>query len=221
MARHNPQPPPIAGCNLLLFTWRFVTQEEVQEVTLGYKSAVPDANVIAAQSAILTFHVVTNIALWTSVLTGDTSFFGAYVADLAPGVNPTLFQAPAAPTVGTVAGHALPAEVTAVLEKFTSLKGQHGRGRMEMPAVPISFTTPATNPNVLNAAGLVAYQNPGTLLTTPVASGGVNYSPCLIARANPDADPIILANNLAILVNDYDVRENLGTQRRRYPGRGI
>jgi len=120
--------------------------------------------------------------------------------------------------VGTAGVHNLPLEMSATLAKYTPLRGQHGRGRMSMPAVPVSFTTPATDPNLLNAAGITAYgayiaKLVGTLTTaTPKV-----WDPAVTERP---VTPDIITSRGGI-INLMIVRPVLGTARRRKEGRGV
>lgn len=133
------------------------------------------------------------------------------------GLTPTVVQAYAPATVGSVAGSNLPLEMGVVLEKVTALKGKHGRGRFFLPAVPISFTTPATDPNLLNAAAIAAYDLFRIDMKLSLAAGAHTYVPWVVAS------PIPPANNPATgsPVTNVLLRTLLATVRRRKPGRGI
>ena len=119
---------------------------------------------------------------------------------------------------GTVTGSSLPLEVAAVCARQSLLKGQHGRGRFSMPAVPVQFTTPSSNPNVLNAVGIVAYQVVCTSLNLPLTGGIIGtVKPVIFTVPNP-LDPV---NVRAALVQFQYPKNYLGTVRRRKPFRGI
>jgi hypothetical protein len=107
--------------------------------------------------------------------------------------------------------------MAAVFQKKTALKGQHGRGRTSMPAIPNTFTTPATDPNIINATGLTAYLALANQLITPVAAGGNTWS--LIVSTAP-IPPVTLTTRGSI-VTLITIDPTLGTIKRRKPGRGI
>jgi len=119
--------------------------------------------------------------------------------------------------VGTVANSPLPLEMAAIVKKTGNLKGQHGRGRTFFPSVPTSFTTPAVNPNLLNAAGLAAYKQFGDRVTQGFTIGGVSYIHVVTPRPIPPAVVVTLAAPILV----YNATPLLGTQRRRREGRGI
>jgi len=119
---------------------------------------------------------------------------------------------------GSVAGNHLPLEMAAVNRRFSNfLKGKHSRGRYSMPAVPVSFTTPATSANNLNSAGLAAYALLNASVFGPFA-GVSTLSQYTIMTRPPKGTPNY---SRGVLVDENATDVLLGTVRRRKPGRGI
>jgi hypothetical protein len=118
---------------------------------------------------------------------------------------------------GSVATAPLPIEMAAIIKKTSALKGQHGRGRCFLPAVPVTFTTNTTDPNNLNAAALITYTALCTSILTPTPAGGRVYTPCISTRP---IGPLHVVTN-AVAMTDANPVALLATQRRRKIGRGI
>jgi hypothetical protein len=118
---------------------------------------------------------------------------------------------------GLVAGNSLPIEMAAVVSRYSALKGKHGRGRFFAFGVPILFTTPASDPNLLNGAGIANYQGLGTSLLGPFVLGGVTWDPVISTRP---VTPLVVVSRAAV-VTSYFPQPLLGTVRRRREGRGI
>lgn len=119
-------------------------------------------------------------------------------------------------TAGTVAQAPLPDEIGALIRKSSLLKGQHGRGRITVPCVPVTFTTPATDPDVLNATGITAFNSLATALGGNVTASGILFVPVISTRpALPDT-----VVTKAQVINQFQAETVLGTARRRKKGRG-
>ena len=167
--------------------------------------------------------VVANFLLGTKAhylacLTPDTTLIATTMQAVSSLVYQTAIVTEAPGVVGTVMTHSLPLEMGATLTKYSAIKGQHGRGRVTMPAVPITFTTPATDPNRLNATGLAAYLAVVLDVQTSWAGTGGNFwAPVISTRPKPPASVVAEA----ALVTQYVQPLVLGTARRRKEGRGI
>ncbi len=145
-----------------------------------------------------------------------TTLVSVTVIDLTVNQNPSQIVLFAPATVGTVGAANLPLEMSVTIRKLTALKGQHGRGRISFPAVPTSFTTPAVDPNMLNAAGITAYSNIISNLTTTLIIGPHNWQPYVVMRALIPATPPTRGTPISSMLVDTV----LGTARRRKEGRG-
>lgn len=118
---------------------------------------------------------------------------------------------------GTVAGNHLPIEMAITIAKQSSIRGRSGRGWLQLPGIPISFTTPATDPNILNATGLAATNTLCVELLHAVVSGAYTWTPVVSSRP-PKGFPNYTR---AAPLNGIVPRLLLGTVRRRKEGRGI
>lgn len=117
---------------------------------------------------------------------------------------------------GSIGNTHLPKEMAAITSKYTSTKGQHGRGRNYWAGIPTTFTTPLTDPNELNSVGITAYNALLTAIqSTAIVDGAVVMSLCVYTRTLKG-----LAVTNAQTVATSLVRTVLGTVRRRRPGRG-
>jgi len=114
-------------------------------------------------------------------------------------------------TAGTgPAGHQ-PSTVCATFDRYSGVKGQAGRGRVSMPAVPNTWVTAS----LINATGIAAYATFLNDLKTGFVASGVTYVAQVVSRKNK-AGPALGASP----VLNSTLRTTLGTCRRRKLGRG-
>jgi len=106
------------------------------------------------------------------------------------------------------AGHE-PTYVAAVLLRLTKYKGQCGRGRIGLPAVPTSWVTAST------ITTATAYTTLAALLTANFVAGGTTYVNALWSRGPRPSRAVGAAPLTQVLVST-----KLGTVRRRKLGRG-
>jgi hypothetical protein len=214
--RNNPLPPPYTGQPIRIVLQTRTSGQVCQNV-FDYVSPTP---LTLTAGRLLTFAANWNSAMGAAlqgILTADTVFLDTLAEDINPGIVPTQSSAGLTGLTPTVAGHSLPIEMGATMSKKSALKGQHGRGRITLPAVPISFTTPATDPNNLNGTGLTAYGVLEALLEGVISDGVVNYSPVITVR--PVAPATIPSHGAPIIL--FKTQLLMGTARRRKEGRGI
>lgn len=126
--------------------------------------------------------------------------------------NPNLatqtFASPGTPSGGP--GHE-PTTVSAVITKYTGFKGQAGRGRVYVPAVPTGFVGSSTITN-LNVWSILASQ----MLVSETA-GGQTYAPVVFSKGLRTQNPKV--TGAAGIINCV-ARTLLGNTRRRRIGRG-
>jgi hypothetical protein len=213
--RNNPFLPPI-GTSLWLarVVPQFSSGGQTYEFTLDYTTPSP----IGAASDLLSLinsWLTANKALMLACLPPTVSLVNVLGVDLNPGSTVTQ-QSLVVGGVGTAGAAALPGTSAVVVTKQTAWKGQHGRGRFYMPSIPTTFTTPATDPSILNSTGLVAYT---TWMATLIANvvGTVVWTPVVSQRPVP---PQVLPQYASKVVT-LRVQPVLGTVRRRREGRGI
>jgi hypothetical protein len=108
------------------------------------------------------------------------------------------------------AGHA-PTTVCVTCYRGSNVKGQAGRGRFSLPAVPLSWLTSSA----INATGVTALNATVTSLGTGFTASGVTYVQQIVSRKNKNG-PVLGAAPL--LTQGY--RTLTGTCRRRKIGRG-
>lgn len=214
MARVNALPPPITGdCYRLTIFSR--AQAQVCMNTFDVMGDAFAASPALNMAAILASWVLAVETPYRAVLTAQSRVFRyniQCISSLAPASIDSLVN-----LAGTTAGDPLPIEMAAILKKTGALKGQHGRGRVYLPAIPVSFCTAATDPNLLNNTGTIAYTALGVAIQAAVVVGGINYIPVVTPRPIPPATVVTLAAEIDI----HLPVSLLGTVRRRREGRGI
>lgn len=211
--RLNPLPPAITGdvCRIVI---QYLGLSGTYINTLDYQASALNA-VTSATLAALAAAFQTAVEPSLKACLSDQATIAAYFAScLSLSTPATDFLVSG--VAGTVAQPCLPNEMGAVIQKRTLLKGQHGRGRITLPAVPTTFTTPATNPDKINVTGGAAYSSLVTALEGNLAAGGLTFTPCLSVRPAP---PAILVTH-AQQVTNFALNTILGTARRRKEGRG-
>lgn len=210
-------PLPALATGAIRVILRTSTNLQVCENTFDYiDQAVRPITPALLQGVAIAFQVVTAVNL-PAILSPQTTLVDLLAISLTDISVPTQTVPYAPATVGTVVGATLPLEMGVILRKGVGIRGQHGIGRVTMPAVPVSFTTPAVDPNVLNAAGILAYTNFIGSAATALFVGGAFVTPALTTRPTP---PATNASRGAVLTTWVPV-SLLGTARRRREGRGI
>lgn len=110
------------------------------------------------------------------------------------------------------AGHE-PTTVASVLSRITAYRGQHGRGRLLLPAVPTGWVTSST---ITLAGGITALTALGTQMLLTISDGTNTWVPCIGQRAKLSPRFVTYIGGLTTFI----VRTLLGTCRRRKIGRG-
>lgn len=123
-----------------------------------------------------------------------------------------------APLITTQAGSGggptphLPTEMAVVIIKQTAVKGQCGRGRVSIPAVPSAWVT-ASKLTTVTAHNALA-----VAMTDAITSGPDTFFPCIYSKAGSRIFPI--AGYAALTLCQLAAGSLLGTVRRRKIGRG-
>lgn len=215
MARFNPFPAPVTGPVIHLTVETTDPIGQRFQVGLDYMAIAPLAVTQAVMIAFLAAWRFAYEATWKATLAADTSITRYICAETSAGVTPSVVTL--ANVVGTGGTVSLPGFVASVVTKYSTLKGQRGRGRMYMGGVPTAFTTPATDPNLINAAGIAAYLALTAPLLVGVVAGGTTWNLSITTRPVPPA--VLVATGVP--VNILQLQQPLGTVRRRREGRGI
>jgi hypothetical protein len=127
----------------------------------------------------------------------------------------TIFSLPA-PIPGTVAGQADGTIAAATITRQTAFRGQTGRGHVNLPAVPATaVTADGTSLTAASMLSLGIYAN--TVFFTALVGGGNTFNPVLASRGTRTQMPKVVGS--APLVT-FNIRQLLGTVRRRKIGRG-
>lgn len=211
--RNNPPAPPITG-DLCRVTVAFTGPSGIYLIRLDYMAnalSVVTTSVLLALAAAVRTQVDTSLRGVVSNQLTVTNYTAACLSLSSPAS-----QASASNLAGTVAAAPLPSEMGAVVRKLSLLKGQHGRGRITTPGVPVTFTTPATNPDSLNATGTGAFTTFQNAVAANVTASGILFTP--VISTTPLVPGALYTN--AVVINLWSLDVTLGTARRRKPGRG-
>lgn len=215
--RTNAPLPNLAG-DALRIQVTAVLKDNFLFTAFDYLCPTPAMTPAATAAAIAGLFVTAFNSTLTACVSQEVTFDlvnAIYLSrnDIITQVNTTLQGVP-----GAAASDSHPSIVATIISKLTDVRGQHGRGRNFMFGVPLSFVTPSTDPNQLNAAALTTYNAFYSLWTSTVFStGGGTWVPALTSRPLPD-EAVTLRG---APVTSYVTRNFLGTQRRRRFGRGI
>jgi hypothetical protein len=215
--RENP-PLRVINTNVLRYTLTVVMQGQQCEVSFDYLSGVLAGNMAPALAAFQGAWDTANLTTFLDCISAEAALTTATAADLLPGTSPSFVHTYPGGSPGLALGSSYPTTVAALLRKQTSVKGQHGRGRMFMPAVPLSFTNPAVEANTLTPAAVLIYNAfLATLIGGTVAAGGQVWTYSLVTRA---IAPLTIPG-FGQEVQSVSTVPLLATVRRRREGRGI
>jgi hypothetical protein len=214
MPRNNAQAPLIAG-DIVRLVISYSRVGQIYQTMLDYQAdALGVVGAVELNSFITAWRGISEAKL--QAVLPPTVALQSYVASLISGnVPPSQTQIPIA-TLGLAGVSDLPGEVAANAIKRSGLKGQHGRGRIQWPCIPNTFTTPVTDPNIINAAGLAAYATLHLSLTPVLAAAPRFYQLCISTRP---VTPLAIVQRAVVVTGVVSVAV-LGTQRRRKEGRG-
>jgi hypothetical protein len=213
--RTNAPNPPIAGAVARVLVYSrttnqvAITSHDYMASTMGITAA--DLTALIAQ------WIIKNQANYLGCLTPDTVVFQFLCSRLDSLAVQTQIFTLVGGSAGIIVGHPLPLQMGVTLTKYSSVKGQHGRGRITMPAIPASYVTPATDPDQINATGVTAYTALTVTLQAPITVGPITWTPCISTRPVPPANVV---TNASVYTNMV-VRTILGSARRRKEGVGI
>jgi len=135
--------------------------------------------------------------------------------------NPALFPVEMSiDDPGSVTEDTLPPVCQATMQLRTATRGKHGRGRMQLPDIPETFS----EDGVISGTGTTEY----AALSAKIGAGFSTATPtrtwvsCLAYRftVTPDVDTGLYTLRSGDLTA-VGVRSIIGTQRRRYIGRGV
>jgi hypothetical protein len=210
--RTNPPLTPI-GSNT---TGVYIIQGTIegQETLSSFQYSTPASTVTQSQIAILLGALNTAFtAKYLACCSGDWTMVRQLFNITS--VNSIIGQV-TQNSVGTAgtggAGH-MPTEIAAFLVKYSGVKGQHGRGRLSMPGVPLLAVTQS---KVTLAANLAAYTALANQMLLTASDGTNTWTPAITTRS-PASPKLVIAFTplLTVVLNPL-----VGTIRRRRVGRG-
>ena len=216
-------PNPLITGGVMRTVVQSVTQGQQCQFTLDWMKNGGVMSVTSADIALLMTNLdlairATLLGCW-SPLTTYVGMYGSCLSDASVG-SQQLLAAPG--VIGTAGATSLNLMLTAVVHKQSAVKGKHGSGRFSIPAIPNTFSTPATDANVINGTGVAAYNLLLSALNfSPLVGGGVTCSQCITTRPVPPATVVSRASTVLALPSGMILRPIMGSARRRKEGRGI
>lgn len=212
--RNNPHLPPV-GNTFGIVSYKIIGIIEGQQTvsTFTYQAAAPSlttammTTLMNSISGQLRGPYATAVSVTWSLTEEDLDFISRNDIN---GVFTTAHSG----LVGSRGAPTLPTTVAIVLNRASNVKGQHGRGRLSLPAVCAADTTLSRVTAAGAITALVALE--AAMLLT--ASDGVNtWTPCIAERSQ--SSPRLAIGSSALQVVTHDTL--LGTIRRRKIGRGV
>lgn len=212
--RVSPPLPLVGGTNgVVMFTFKGSIEGQFTINTFYYSAAVPaptQAQLTTLSNNILTNLTTTYKAMLSADWTGNSSILTVvHRNDIMGIVGFSILGAP-----GTGPALHEPTTVAGLILRRSGVKGQHGRGRVSIPAVPTGWVTASS---ITVAAGLTAYSNFEVQMQLTASDGANTWTPCIAQRATTSPRLVIgFSPVLAVVTNPL-----LGTIRRRRLGRGV
>lgn len=216
MARRNPPAAVLNGPGVRV-TLSLTTDGNIQQMTQAFNLGTIGPPTLLDLNNFALAWLAQNQTPLANTQPTDTTFTSLTVSEVWYGVTPTFVSNYASGVVGTQTGGHHPLETAATGIWRTNLKGQHGRGRIQFPNVPISFVNPATDANNLTPTAITLYIAALNSLMTPLTTSLGSWIPVVIQRPIP---PLVLVSQ-ATQITSFTFDKLLGTQRRRKAGRGI
>lgn len=213
--RTNATLPPIGvGQHVIRFTVAGTLQGQTTLNTFYYRDtsvAIPGG----FEGLFVTAWQAANQALYLGMCSQDFALDGFSITHLNGSTRPTVTVPVGAAAPGTVASPALDSMLSGVYDRSTLIKSACGRGRIAVPAVPVSFVAPGSS--FLNGVGVAAYALGRPIFTNVIAPGGGNWFPCVYSRGTRVAPGVIGIAD--VVLAEFEL--TLGTTRRRKLGRGF
>jgi hypothetical protein len=114
---------------------------------------------------------------------------------------------------GTGPANHEPNQCAVVISRYTNVKGQHGRGRIYLPAIPTSWVTGST---ITLAGGITAYNAFAVDLGTGITISAIAYAASVVQRAPTSPRGLVGVGS----ISSTSARLIVATVRRRRLGRG-
>lgn len=210
--RVNPPLPALTN-NIFLVSVLGVIENQLTINTFAYEDnkavGAPAGNPEAELGAAWRVNV---LGSYRACCSADWSVTGIKTSCINLPTRIPVFDTGAYPLAGTGATGHFPTEVSAVIQRKTVYKGQSGRGRFSLPALPLSAATASAL-----TAGQIATQNTFlTALAGTLTTVNNVFSPALVSRRGVFPNFTYGSALLTAFINNTV----LGTVRRRKIGRG-
>lgn len=207
-----PLPPPGAKAVIEIAVVGIV--EGQRTVNTFYYAGAPAALLTSTD-------LLSAINAWTAAfltdykacLSSDWAALGLTATCLTQPTLQTVSAVAAGGVVGTGPASHAPNQVAVVISRYTATKGQHGRGRVYMPAVPDPWLTASS---ITGAAGIAAYTAFAADIGTGITVSGIAYAASVVQRAATSPRGIVGVGPITFTLPRYLT----GTCRRRRLGRG-
>lgn len=211
--RTNPFLPAISGFNVVMLTIFGTFEAQLTLNILYYQDQTGTVASIANLNAFLSAWKLANQTFMLACSSSDwavTQYKAQYVN--AVGIIPQYLAVVGG--AGTGAAPHEPTTVAAILSKYSMVKGQSGRGRYYIPAVP----TQVVLLSALTPAGLNTNQVYGGSINTPIVGAGVTYTSGVFSRRG--YNKVTGTGGGFSPLTTCTARALLGNVRRRRIGRG-
>jgi hypothetical protein len=219
--RISPLPPESpSGTNVYELALQGRVQGQVTVNTFYYYTVTGVPPSEAEQNALLT---VTDGGLTPSFVAccaSDWQLEARFIRCLNSVTVPPAASVLDTPTPGGNVAPSAPTTLAVVMTRYSTLRGQSGRGRLYVPAVPLAAVVGST----LDSAFVGPYQTLRTAMQLHLTSGGNSYIPCIVSRrlqAAPNGGLLPPGVIRFTDQTDITIRLVLGTVRRRRIGRGV
>lgn len=207
--RYTRNNQPLAAAAANLFEVAVIGDLEGQTTinTFYYNDGGATLNSTSEQTLATAFRTAL-MTLYKAACSSDWTWTGVKVSCLtSPARMPVIDVTGAGAGTGP-AGHE-PSQIGVVIMRLSGVKGQAGRGRVTIPAVPSGWVTGS-----LLTTGAAHLSLAGGMLATFV-SGAVTYTPMVVSRKNKAGPTLGAATVLRTTVGSV-----LGSVRRRKIGKG-
>lgn len=219
MSRKNPRfhrvnaPMPAPNTNLFLVTVKGLIESQTTINTFYYLDQTAIGTFTGNEESTLGAGWLAFCApTYRACMSSDWQLISIKVQCLTTPSRAPVTYVTGLPLAGTGAAGHEPTEVAAVCLRFSGFKGQSGRGRFSLPAVPTGSVLSSN----LTAAGLAANQAFCNALNANFTQAGVQFTPALVSRRGISPN-FTYGSQVMVTCTATSL---LGTIRRRKIGRG-
>lgn len=211
--RTNPTLPALTG-NVVMLTLFGTVENQLTLNILYYEDQTGTVGSITNLNSFIGSWTVPNQASLLAVSSSDWSLtqYKAQYVNL-PAIIPQ-YSTTGLPQPGTGPATHEPTTVAALISKFSQVKGQSGRGRYYIPAIPTAWVTASS----INPTFITNYNTYAGKLVNQITSGGITYTPGIFSRRG--FNKVTGTGGGFSPMSNAIAKTLLGTVRRRRIGRG-